>query len=223
MAGKFGSLGVKLALAGLLVLLGVQLVGLSTRAPAADTDHRPQAAMSPPASPAAKTAALVAKPAALTPAEDALVIKRVLKIEQPFEHGDWVWDEEGIPDGQVIITVDLAAQTLSVFRGGYEIGAAVILYGATDKPSPLGVYPITQRKKDHVSNLYNAPMPYMLRLTNDGVAIHGSDVEWGRATHGCIGVPLEFAEKLFGATKLGDHVIITDGKMLDLGPLATGA
>ncbi|MET0249289.1 MAG: L,D-transpeptidase family protein [Sphingobium sp.] len=147
---------------------------------------------------------------------DALIVRRVLPIEGPFRHGDFVWNEEGAPaQGRVIVTVDLKAQTLSVFRAGYEIGAAVIVYGATDKPSPVGAFPITQKKADHISNLYDAPMPFMQRLTNDGVAIHGSDVKWGNATHGCIGVPTPFAKKLFAATKLGDLVVITDGKMLD--------
>lgn len=147
----------------------------------------------------------------------ALVVKSILPIAQPFRHGDFAWDESRAPaKGQMIITVDLKAQTLSAFRAGHEIGAAVIIYGADDKPSPLGAFPITQKDADHVSTLYDAPMPYMLRLTNDGVAIHGSDVKWGNATHGCIGVPTAFAKKLFDAVKLGDLVIITNGKMLDL-------
>lgn len=147
----------------------------------------------------------------------ALIVKRVLEIDGPFRHGDYVWNEDGAPaTGPVIVTVDLKAETLSVFRDGYEIGAAVILYGATDKPSPLGAFPITQKDADHVSNLYGAPMPYALRLTSDGVFIHGSDVQYGKATHGCIGVPKEFARKLFGVTKMGDIVVITDGKMLDV-------
>lgn len=154
------------------------------------------------------------QPVAIDP--HALVVKRVLPIEGPFRHGAYVWDESGAPaTGSAIITVDLKAQTLSIFRAGYEIGAAVILYGADDKPSPLGAFPITEKDADHVSNLYNAPMPYMLRLTSDGVAIHGSDVKWGSATHGCIGVPTPFAKKLFEAVKLGDLVVITNGRMLD--------
>jgi lipoprotein-anchoring transpeptidase ErfK/SrfK len=147
----------------------------------------------------------------------ALVVKSVLPITPPFRHGDYAWDESRAPaTGPVIVTVDLKAQTLSVFRAGHEIGAAVIIYGADDKPSPLGAFPVTQKDADHVSTLYDAPMPYMLRLTNDGVAIHGSDVKWGNATHGCIGVPTAFAQKLFNVVKLGDLVIITNGKMLDL-------
>ena len=154
----------------------------------------------------------------------ALTVKRVLAIDGPFRHGDYVWDEKGAPaTGPVIITIDLKAETLSVFRDGYEIGAAVILYGATDKPSPLGAFPITQKDADHVSNLYDAPMPYAQRLTSDGVFIHGSDVEYGRGTHGCIGVPTAFAKKLFGVTKLGDIVVITNGKMLNVGKAQVGA
>lgn len=156
-------------------------------------------------------------------ARDApFVIKRILKIEGPFTHGTYVWDDEGVPDGPLVITVDLKAQTLSVFRNGYEIGAAVILYGADDKPTPLGMYPILEKDRDHVSNLYDAPMPYMLRLTNDGVAIHGSPVEWGSATHGCIGVPNEFAALLFAQAKVGDRVFITNGKMLKIGDSIVG-
>ena len=74
-----------------------------------------------------------------------------------------------------------------------------------------------QKDADHVSNLYDAPMPYMLRLTNDGVAIHGSDVDIDAATRGCIGVPTAFARKLFAQAKLGDKVIITRGEMLGVG------
>lgn len=147
----------------------------------------------------------------------ALAVRSVLPIEGPFRHGDYAWDESRAPAaGPVVITVDLKAQTLSVFRAGHEIGAAVIIYGADDKPSPLGAFPITEKDADHVSSLYDAPMPYMLRLTSDGVAIHGSDVQWGSATHGCIGIPTPFAKKLFGVTKLGDLVIVTNGKMLDV-------
>jgi lipoprotein-anchoring transpeptidase ErfK/SrfK len=62
----------------------------------------------------------------------------------------------------------------------------------------------------------------MLRLTNDGVAIHGSDVRFGYATHGCVGVPTAFARKLFEATKIGDRVIVTNGKTMMLGQSIIG-
>lgn len=153
---------------------------------------------------------------------NSYVVKRVLEIDGPFRHGDYVWDDEGVPAGPIVITVDLKAETLSVFKGGYEIGAAVILFGADEKPTPTGVYPITQKDADHYSNLYDAaPMPYMLRMTNDGISIHGSEVDWGYATHGCIGVPVAFAKKLFGVVRLGDKIIVTNGERLKAGQAIT--
>jgi lipoprotein-anchoring transpeptidase ErfK/SrfK len=151
------------------------------------------------------------------PLSDKFVVKRILQIDEPFVHGYYKWDDEGVPEGELVVTVDLKAESISVFRAGYEIGAAVITFGDSQKPTPTGVFPITQKSKDHVSNIYGSPMPYMLRLTNDGVAIHASDVKWGWGTRGCIGVPLEFARRLFEQAKLGDRVIVTNGKMISIG------
>ena len=152
------------------------------------------------------------------PAPDpGYVVKRILAVKSPFVHGDYYWDEAGVPDGPIVVTVDLQAQVLSVFRGGYEIGTAVMVYGADEKPTPLGVFAVSQKDATHVSNLYNAPMPYMLRLTNDGISIHGSQVGAELATHGCVGVPKPFAKLLFGVVKLGDRVIVSRGETLALG------
>lgn len=160
----------------------------------------------------------------VTAPESGYVVKSILKIEGPMRQGDSYWDESHAPaTGPVVITVDLAAQTVSVFRAGHEIGTAVIIYGGDDTPTPLGIFPITQKDADHVSNIYDAPMPYMLRLTNDGIAIHGSEVGDGYVTHGCIGVPTAFAKKVFGAAKLGDKVIVTRGERLATGQAITAA
>jgi lipoprotein-anchoring transpeptidase ErfK/SrfK len=138
-------------------------------------------------------------------------IKSVLKVPGRMGYGDFRWDDKGIPAGQTWIRVDLKSQILSVFRSGHEIGTAVILYGADGVPTPVGKFPILAKLKDHRSATYDAPMPYTLRLTADGISIHASNVRWGYATHGCIGVPSEFAAKLFAATSVGDEVLIVDG------------
>lgn len=135
-------------------------------------------------------------------------VHSLLNLPHPMTFGDWAWDETGVPPGPLWIRVDLKAQLISVFRGEHEIGSAVILYGARAKPSPLGVFHILQKSKDYRSYTYDAPMPYMLRLTSDGVAIHASDVRDGWATHGCIGVPMGFATRLFGEARLGDEAVI---------------
>lgn len=151
------------------------------------------------------------------PTDRRFVIKRILPVSGPIKYGQWHWDETAVPAGPLVITVDLHARVISAFRNGYEIGTAAVLLGTDDKPTPLGVFPITQKKTRHVSTLYDAPMPYMMRLTGDGVAIHASNVQNGYASHGCIGVPLAFAKKLFDRAQLGDKVYITNGKRVGLG------
>jgi lipoprotein-anchoring transpeptidase ErfK/SrfK len=140
-------------------------------------------------------------------------IRSILDIRDPMEYGEFRWNDRGVPAGPVWIRIDLKAQLLSVFRAGHEIGTAVILYGTDGLPTPTGKFPILAKWKDHKSATYdNAPMPYTLRLTKDGVAIHGSNVRWGFATHGCIGIPTDFAAKLFGVVHVGDQVLIVSGK-----------
>jgi lipoprotein-anchoring transpeptidase ErfK/SrfK len=107
------------------------------------------------------------------------------------------------------VRVDLARQLISVFRGGHEIGTAVILYGGDGKATPRGDFEILQKAADYHSRTYDAAMPFMLRLTADGVAIHASEVSEGFATHGCVGVPEGFARRLFAVAKLGDRVSIS--------------
>ncbi len=164
---------------------------------------------------------------AAPPPDSPFVIKSILKIDEPIKFGQYYWDESKAPDGPrsgpLVITVDVEARTISVFRGGHEIAAAAILRGFGDKPTPTGIFPITQKDADHVSSIYDAPMPWMMRLTNDGISIHGAKVERGYATNGCIGVPDEFAKRLFAQASLGDKVIITDGKRIGVGdPLLQG-
>ena len=157
-------------------------------------------------------------PVAPKPVDPRFTVRSILPIEGPIKYGEWHWNEANAPkSGTTVVTVDLAANVLSVFRDGHEIGATAILTGYGDKPTPLGVFPITEKDRDHVSNLYDAPMPYMLRLTDDGVSIHATKVENGYVTHGCIGVPEPFARKLFGEARLGDRVIVTDGARMTLG------
>ena len=209
MAGRTlgARIGTALLSGAALLVVGFEVADEPARAPAAAEARAGGASVAAASAPA---------PA---PADPNFTVRRILDIPGPLKMGEHHWDESGAPaDGPIVITVDLEAQVLSIFRGGYEIGAAAILYGRDDKPTPLGAFPITQKKAKHVSNLYGSPMPYMMRMTNDGISIHGSDsVAPGFATHGCVAVPVAFAEKLFAAAKLGDIVIVTKGKTLEMG------
>ncbi len=198
------NLAVLVAAIGGIVLAGAALLKF---------DDTPQAPVAAAPSAAPKPAASPAKPA-----DVAFVIKRILPIKGAIKYGEWHWDETGVPDGPMVITVDLDARVLSVFRGGYEIATTAVLLGTQEKPTPLGVFPIKMKDADHHSSTYdNAPMPFTMRLTDDGVSIHGTKVENGYASHGCVGTPTDFAKKLFAIAKVGDKVYITRGKMVGIG------
>lgn len=139
-------------------------------------------------------------------------IRSLLNVERRMHYGEFVWNDDKVPAGSVWVRVDLAAQTISAFRAGHEIGTAVILYGTDGHATPTGDFRVLEKDKDHWSRSYDAPMRYMLRLTDDGVAIHASEVEKGFATHGCVGVPPSFARRLFAAMNKGDPVIIVLGQ-----------
>ena len=217
-------MGARLLLASaapaLAVIAGVLMIAGQPElsANAASAAARPAVPAGMASKPRIAPAAPIAQAQPAKPADTAFTVKRILPIDGPIRYGEWHWDEPGAPAGPIAITVDLDARVLSVFRGGYEIGATAVLLGTEDTPTPLGVFPITEKDKDHVSNIYTgAPMPYMQRLTNDGITLHGSEVAKGYASHGCVGMPDDFAAKLFAATRLGDKVYITRGKQAGIG------
>lgn len=134
--------------------------------------------------------------------------RSLLRTDGQMRHGEFTWNDEGVPPGPLTIWVDLRTQLISVFRNGHEIGTAVVVYGDDTMESPLGRFPILSKHRDYHSRSYDAPMPFSMFITNTGVALHGSPMSRRRATHGCIGLPNEFAELLFDAAEIGNIVEI---------------
>lgn len=188
------------------------LLGGTTAAALSVAREPARPAVAAPVAAAVSAARIAVTPAAVRQALAAGQIDRpiqsILRVPQRMHYGDFRWDDAGVPAGPLWIRVDTRAQLISVFRSGHEIGTAVILYGADGLETPAGKFPILAKIKDHRSATYDAAMPYTLRLTPDGVAIHASDVRWGLATHGCVGVPDGFAKKLFAAASVGDEVFV---------------
>jgi lipoprotein-anchoring transpeptidase ErfK/SrfK len=175
----------------------------ATAVPTATTSPSP-APVANPKSPAPKPAALVDFP-----------IRSELSIPHWLRPGEFAWDDEHVPAaaaGETVVVVNLRGRVLSVYRGGHEIGRSSIVWGADEKPTPTGTFHILEKDANHHSRTYyNAPMPHMLRLTADGVSLHGSEMADDIATHGCVGLPREFAGLLFRAAKVGDRVLILKG------------
>jgi hypothetical protein len=55
-------------------------------------------------------------------------------------------------------------------------------------------------------------MPYMQRLTYDGVALHAGELPGYPASHGCIRLPMAFAKKLYEMTRMGTVVRVVAGR-----------
>ena len=137
--------------------------------------------------------------------------RSILRTNGKLAFGAWRWDDRGVPAGPITVRVDLQRQLVSVFRGPDEIGTAVVVYGIDGKDTPRGKLPILGKARDYHSITYDAPMPFSLWLRGDGVALHGSSVAMGKATNGCIGVPVEFAGKLFAIAEEGDIIEVIGG------------
>ena len=163
--------------------------------------------------PITETAATPAPTTSATPRLGAVQVRRELQIDRWLHPGEYVWNDDDAPaTGPTAIVVNIRARVLSVYRDGVEIGRSHIVYGADNKPTPMGTFPILEMDANRWSRTYDAPMPHALRLTADWVAIHGSDATGDdAATRGCVGLPREFAELLFRAVRVGDRVTIWDG------------
>ena len=128
-----------------------------------------------------------------------------------LQPGQFSWHPEKAPVGHLVIVVSLPDQRLYAYRQGVRIAVSTCSTGKLGHKTPTGVFAILQKDKRHRSSTYNnAPMPNMNRLTWSGVALHAGELPGYPASHGCVRLPLEFSEKLFGITEIGTPVIIAN-------------
>ena len=117
--------------------------------------------------------------------------------------------EAGAP---IMAIVSLKSQQVTIYDADGWILRAPVSSGQKGRETPAGVFSVIQKDADHHSNLYDdAFMPHMQRITWSGIALHGGPLPGHAASHGCVRMPYDFAERLFGETKLGMRVIIAPG------------
>jgi hypothetical protein len=140
--------------------------------------------------------------------------------------GGYRWLEDattGDPGGPIYLIISIEKQRVHVYRGDRLIGMAAVSTGMKGHRTPTGDFPILQKRQWHRSNLYsNAPMPFMQRLTWDGIALHAGHDPGYPASHGCIRMPYAFARQLFALTRIGTLVEVTQARLsaaLKLDPL----
>jgi len=111
------------------------------------------------------------------------------------------------------IVIDLSEQMAYAYEDGSIVIEGRISSGTIGRETPAGEYRILEKERHHKSNLWPKPnggakMDYMMRLTNDGIAMHLGYVPNKPASHGCVRLKNGFAQKLFAWATVGMPVYI---------------
>jgi lipoprotein-anchoring transpeptidase ErfK/SrfK len=123
--------------------------------------------------------------------------------------GQYVWASAIPAEGDTRLVLDLLTQMAYVYRGEKLVGATTMSSAKKGMVTPLGFWSILEKRPFYRSKKYdNAPMPWMQRIDSYGIALHGGNNPGYPASHGCVRLPMKFAEKLFTLTKVGSKVII---------------
>jgi lipoprotein-anchoring transpeptidase ErfK/SrfK len=118
------------------------------------------------------------------------------------------------PQGPLIIAISINRQNLRIYDANGFFAETPISTGMRGHTTPMGAFSIIQKQKYHKSNIYSgAPMPYMQRITWSGIAMHAGVLPGYPASHGCIRMPMAFAVKMYGWTRMGARVVVTPGEM----------
>jgi len=110
----------------------------------------------------------------------------------------------------IMAIVSIKSQKVTIYDAEGWILRAPVSTGTTGRETPAGVFSVVEKQKDHHSSLYDdAWMPHMLRITWNGLALHGGPLPGYAASHGCVRMPFGFAGKLFDKVRIGTRVIIS--------------
>ena len=146
-------------------------------------------------------------------ATDAASQARVDRFEafgpKRIRPGQYLW--RNVPDsaGPERVVISLSDQLAYLYRGDTLMAVAAISSGKDAKPTPTGIFSVLDKKPFYRSKKYdNAPMPWMQRIDQYGVALHGGYNPGVPASHGCVRLPVAFAKKLYGVTGIGTPVFI---------------
>jgi hypothetical protein len=143
--------------------------------------------------------ATIAALAALTALSAAVGAKQAREAEAPREAGE-----------PIMAIVSIKSQQVTFYDAEGWILSAPVSTGTKGRETPAGVFAVLEKDLDHHSSLYDdASMPHMQRLTWNGIALHGGPLPGYAASHGCVRMPYDFAERLFDKTRIGMRVIIS--------------
>jgi lipoprotein-anchoring transpeptidase ErfK/SrfK len=116
------------------------------------------------------------------------------KIVKP---GQYLWRDVPEAAGPERVVISLSDQLAYLYRGNTLMAVAAVSSGKDEKPTPTGIFSVLDKKPFYRSKKYdNAPMPWMQRIDNYGIALHAGHNPGEPASHGCVRLPSAFAKKL---------------------------
>jgi len=128
--------------------------------------------------------------------------------DKDLKPGQFLWRDAKVP-GEPRVIISLGEQMAYLYRGDTLVAVSTISTGRDTHPTPTGIFPILEKRRMYHSRKYeNAPMPFMQRIDQYGIALHAGFNPGRPASHGCIRLPANFAQKLFGITDVGSTVMI---------------
>jgi lipoprotein-anchoring transpeptidase ErfK/SrfK len=124
-------------------------------------------------------------------------------------NGKFLWRKDAGKRSVDRVVISLSNQKAFAYSGDELIGVSTISSGKPGKDTPTGIFSVLDKQRTYFSKKYdNAPMPFMQRIDQYGIALHAGHLPGRPASHGCVRLPKEFAAKLFAATKVGTEVWI---------------
>jgi len=129
--------------------------------------------------------------------------------QDSLEPGKYLWRDIPESAGEERVVISLGDQRAYLYRGNELVAVASVSTGREGHPTPPGIFQVLEKKEMHRSRKYdNAPMPFMQRIDQFGIALHAGHNPGQPASHGCIRLPASFAKKLYSVTELGTPVLI---------------
>jgi lipoprotein-anchoring transpeptidase ErfK/SrfK len=117
------------------------------------------------------------------------------------------------------IHVYIEEQVLVAYEDGEEVYSFDIVTGRDGKETTAGKYKVFRKHEKYTSKTYGSEMPYTMFFTEDGKAIHGTQMATLRSylhsyltesvgSQGCIGLTDDNARALFEWAPMGTPVVV---------------
>ncbi|MYR39488.1 L,D-transpeptidase family protein [Streptomyces sp. SID4944] len=111
-----------------------------------------------------------------------------------------------------VLCISKKSRTLAWMIDGRVVSAMDVRFGSEYTPTREGEFKVFWKSRDHVSTLYDTPMPYALFFSGGQAVHYSADFAangYAGASHGCVNVrDKKKVAALFDQVKNGDKVVI---------------